>query len=68
MSLCSEICIKADQNKDNLLMLCDLWKDVVDNRKSFTLSEINFIKEHLEGYARELGRNDAIEIKKLLNL
>lgn len=63
---CYQICIEADLNKDNLQALSDLWKYVVDNKYHFPLTQIHFIKEHLENYAREMARNDIQFLKNLI--
>jgi hypothetical protein len=65
---CSEICIDADNHSDDLCYLSDLWKEVVSNKYEYSLVELKFMLEHLENYAKEMGRRDAQELKQMLNL
>ena len=63
---CSEICIDADNHSDDLGHLSDLWKEVVSNKCQYSLVELKFILEHLENYAKEIGRRDAQVLKQIL--
>lgn len=58
----SEILIDADRTND-LKVLSDSWKEVVGNKYSYALVEIEFAKEHLNLLARKMAREDA-EIMK----
>lgn len=68
MKTCSEICIEADQNKDDLLHLSHLYSELIKNKKQYPLCELKFMIEHLTNYAKELGRKEAKELKILLGL
>jgi len=68
MRTCSEICIDADENKDDLLWLSHLYSEVMKNKKSYPINELRFMIEHLENYAKEIGRRDAKELKIILGL
>jgi hypothetical protein len=63
---CSEICVDADNHSDDLGYLSDLWKEVVSNKYKYSIVELKFMLEHLENYAKEMGRRDAQKLKQLL--
>lgn len=63
---CSEICIDADNHSNDLGYLSDLWKEVVSNKYEYCLVDLKFMLEHLENYAKEMGRRDAQELNKML--
>ena len=46
-------------------VLSDLWKELRDNRKQYSLVELEYAAEHMEGLAREMARRDAALIKPL---
>ncbi len=51
---CSQICIEADNNKDDLMCLNRLWNYVVNNKYHYPLVEIWFIREHIDGYVNHV--------------
>jgi len=63
---CSEICIDANNNSDDFEYISNLWKEVVFNKYEYCLVELKFMLEHLENYARELGKRDSQLLKQLL--
>lgn len=65
---CSEIFIDADNHSDDLGYLYDLWQYIFKNKYKYCLVEIEFMLEYLESHAKELGKRDAQNLLRLLNL
>ena len=63
---CSEICIDADNHKDDLQYLSKLFKEMIANGTKYALVELDFISEHLINYAKSLGQNDAKKMKQFM--
>ena len=53
----SQILIDAD-NTSELKVLSDCWKEIVKNKYCYTLAELKFSREHLEGLSRKMARKD----------
>jgi len=64
---CSQICIDADNNANDIDYIYDLWKYVSTNKHDYTTAEIDFIREHLVNYYNEICRIDAKKLKQLID-
>ncbi len=62
----NEIVKDADEHSDDLGYISDLWKEVISNKYEYCLDELKFMLEHLENYAKEMGRKDAQKLKRML--
>ena len=51
---CSEICIDADNNKNNPDLLLDLIEEISFNKYNYSLINLQFMAEHINGYAKEI--------------
>lgn len=60
---CSEICIAAD-HADHWDQLKELWLEVVGNKKRYPLTELSYIREHLQERSRQLYIQLFREIRK----
>jgi len=68
MKTCSEICIDADNNSDNLNRLSSLWNYVIKNKREYPLVQLKFILEHIENHVKTLATNDARQLKQILTI
>lgn len=61
---CSEICIDADSNCEDYNKLCELWNYVVKNKYKYPLVELEFIREHISNYVKEIVQKDAVQFRE----
>lgn len=61
----SEILIEAD-NSDNPWKINDLWNEIVENKYSYTIVELNFAREHTFELIKNLVQKDCIKIKNMI--
>lgn len=50
----SDICSRADANKENIVKLNELWEILKTNKNRFTLVEFEFAAEHIGEYVVKL--------------
>lgn len=67
MRTCSEICIDADNHKDDLEYLDQLRKEIIGNIYDYPLIQLQYMKEHLDNLVKELARSEAAEFKRFLS-
>lgn len=67
MRTCSEICIDADNHKDDLEYLDQLRKEIIGNIYDYPLIQLQYMKEHLDNLVKELARSEAAEFKSFLS-
>ena len=62
------IIIDADEHKDDLWYLENLYNYVIENKKRYSLNDLKYMIDHLRNLAKELGKRDAKELKELLGI
>lgn len=53
--LFNDVCLEADLNKENERALRMLWNQVIANKKKYSLSHLQFMREHIAGHLENLG-------------
>ena len=62
---CSEICMDANNNADNVDYLTGLWKEIAKNKHKYPIVQLRYIQELLEDLLKIKARQEANELKKL---
>lgn len=57
MKSVTDICVEADNNKEDMKVLTELWDYVQKRRNMYKDSDREFIREHLNKYAIIIRQN-----------
>lgn len=57
----SQICIEADENKTDKHFLKNLWDETVRNKYKYPLTELHFIREHIQNYITKIESSEQVQ-------
>lgn len=60
-----QFCIRVDQTNE-IADLCDMHDYLSANKRKYSLVNLRFMIEHMQGRSAYLGRRDAEELKQVL--